>query len=212
MHRVLEQPAAPLYERALEKLLRLTPKRALTDRGHPSAKLVVKVLSDRRVVARAEDPAERVQIAEERAGRLHVLHEPPQLGERVLNRGRGEQQDRRDADCVAHTLCNERVLRFLFIVSPSVVAAVDGGKQLMSLIDHDEVEWLAAREDAGDRLGARELAADEEDACAVERIGMSATNAGLDAEEGEELSLPLADQRLRNDDEQAALPFRSKLR
>jgi hypothetical protein len=82
----------------------------------------------------------------------------------------------------------------------------------MRLVDHDEVEWLAAREDAGDRLGARELAAYEEDTCAFEGIGMSATDAGLDTEEGEELSLPLADQWLRNDDEQAALSFGSELR
>jgi hypothetical protein len=82
----------------------------------------------------------------------------------------------------------------------------------MGLIDHDEIERLAACEDARDSLCARKLAADEEDACAIEGIGSSATDQGLDTKKREELVLPLADQRLRNDDQQAALPLGSKLR
>ena len=104
-HLVFVEAAAALGERPIEKLLRLAPERALQDHAEAPLQLVLLARNERAVVGRAEHAAERLDVAEQRAGRLDVLHEAPQLGQRVLHRRRGEQEDRRgpqEAAVTAH--------------------------------------------------------------------------------------------------------------
>ncbi|MCX5747960.1 MAG: hypothetical protein NT062_36325 [Proteobacteria bacterium] len=147
-HRVFEEPAVALHERSLEELLRLAAQRALTDGRHAAPELVLLAVRDLRVVAGAEHFSERLETTEQCAGRFHVLHESPKLGQRVLQGRRGEQQHRRGPDRVAHALRDECLARLVLVAAELVEAMVDARKPLVRLVDHDEIEGGAVRENA----------------------------------------------------------------
>ena len=71
---------------ALVERLGLASQRSLAHGGHAPPQLRILAVAQPPVVVLAEQAAERGQVAEQRAGGLHVLHQPPQLGERVLDR------------------------------------------------------------------------------------------------------------------------------
>ena len=93
-----------------------------------------------------------------------------------------------------------------------VESLVDAGEDFVRLVDDAEVERLRSKESIAALLAAGGLAPDEEDAVAVEptdpRLGFSA----LDLEELEELLLPLPEERLRRDEQDAPRALRHELR
>jgi hypothetical protein len=82
----------------------------------------------------------------------------------------------------------------------------------VGLIDDHEIERFAAPEETGDGFGAGKLAADEKDAWSFERIRARAADPCIDPEQGKQLVLPLADERLRYHDQQTSFSLGSKLR
>ena len=93
-HGVLEEPRLPVHEGLLEEALRLAAQGALQHLLEPRAQLVFLPGRDLAIVGAAEHLAEGGQITQQRAQRVDVLHQPPQLGEVVLD-GRGGQQQHR---------------------------------------------------------------------------------------------------------------------
>src|SRR5713226_7558287 len=90
-HRVLVQPAASLRERPVKKFLGLPTERPPLDHRETSFELVLLARDQRSIILRAEHFAERRDVPEESARWLHVLHQAPQFGERVLHWCRGEK-------------------------------------------------------------------------------------------------------------------------
>jgi len=84
--------------------------------------------------------AEGAEIAEQRAGGLDVLHEPPQLGERVLDRRGGEQQHRRTGERLADARGQACLARLVLHAAVAIEALVDAGEDLVRLVDDDEIE------------------------------------------------------------------------
>ena len=150
-HLVFVEAAAPLREGTVEKLLRLTPERALQDHAEAPLQLVLLAGDERAVVGRAEDAAERLDVAQQGAGRLDVLHEAPQLDQRVLHRRRREQEDRRGPQEPADPVRHQRLVRGLVVDAVRSVALVESGKDLVRFVDDDKVEWRCRAE----RLGTR---------------------------------------------------------
>ncbi len=163
-HRVLVEPAPALGERPVEELLRLPAQRPLEHHGEPPLQLVLLAGDERAVVLGAEHLAEGRDVAEQRAGRLDVLHQPPQLGERVLHRRRREQQDRRRAQEAADPVGHQRLVRGLVVDAVAAVALVQPGEDLVRLVDDHQVERRRGAERRRAALAARELAADQEHA------------------------------------------------
>ena len=93
-HHVFEQARLPPHERLAHELLRLPAQRALQDGAEPLLQLVLLPLGQHPIVRRAEDLAEGGQVAEQRARGVDVVHQAPQLGQRVLHRRRRQQQHR----------------------------------------------------------------------------------------------------------------------
>ena len=154
-HRVLVEPATALCERSVQELLRLTTQRALEDHAEAPLQLVLLARDERPVVVCAEDLAESVDVPEQRARRLDVLHEAPQLGERVLHRRRREQQNRRRAQEAADAVRHQRVLGSLVVDPVSVVAFVKSREDLVRLVDDDQVERWHRRRAAPRRVRFR---------------------------------------------------------
>ena len=170
----------------------------------PPLQLVLLAGDQRPVVLAAEHLAEGRDVPEQRARRLHVLHEAPQLGERVLHRRRREQQDRRRAQEAADAVRHQRLVGGLVVESVASVALVQAGEDLVRLVDDDQVERWHGAEELGAAFASGELAADQVHArCDEVRLIL----ARLDAEQVEQLVLPLADQRLRDDQQDALRAF-----
>ena len=208
-HRVLVEPATALCERSVQELLRLTTEGALEDHAEAPLQLVLLARDERPVVVCAEDFSEGVDVPEQRARRLHVLHETPQLGERVLHRRGRQQQNRRRAQEAADAVRHQRVLGSLVVDPVSVVTFVKPREDLVRLVDDDQVERGTCAELLGAAFASGELAADQVDTRSGEvRLGLL----GLNPKQVEQLVLPLADQRLRDDEEDALGPFGAALR
>ena len=126
-HRVLEHARVALDERHLEKLLRLTPKRPLKHRLQAASEFPHLFGEHRTIACLAEQLTERGQAAEKRTSRLDVLHQAPQLRERVLDRRGCQQDDRRIAsfDHFSQAPRGLRMLRVLVVGAVLVVALVD---------------------------------------------------------------------------------------
>ena len=211
-HAVLEELGAATDERLVEKLLGLTAQRALNDgpesapefpglfRGDPAA-----------VAAGAEDVLEHRLRTEQRARRIDVLDESPQLGERVLDWRRRQQHDRRCPDDLAHPVRGPREPAVLVVNARAVESAVDAREDLMSFVDQAEIEGWRPAQAFEPRAGADVLAPGEEDAGGSDVDVRVRRLDGLDAEQRVELVLPLSQQRARNDDEDPRGPFRQQL-
>ena len=94
-HGVLVQPAAPLSERPVKKLLGLAAKCPLENDRETPLELVLLASDQSSIVFVTEHFAERRDVPEQSARRLNVLHQAPQFDEGVLHRSRSEQQHRR---------------------------------------------------------------------------------------------------------------------
>src|SRR5436190_18557530 len=93
-HLVQVQAAPSLGERTVEKLLRLTPEGSLEDEAETTLQFVLLTRDERPVVVGTEHLPERRDVPEQGAGRLDVLHEAPELRQRILHWRRGEQEGR----------------------------------------------------------------------------------------------------------------------
>jgi hypothetical protein len=212
-HRVLEQACLSPDEWLLQELLRLPPERALDDDAEARAELVFLARSEMPVTLFAEHLAEGRQIAKERARRIDVLHEPPQLGQIVLDGRRREKQDRHLAhrEQTPHAARRARGGRLVVVVAELVEALVDAGEHLVRFVDDAKIEGPRRREGGMPVLAARGLATNQKDAVAVEPAGARGALDSLQSEEREEFRTPLPEQRLRCDEEHAARAFREDL-
>ena len=93
-HLVQVQAAASLGEWTVEKVLRLTPEGSLEDEAETTLQFVLLTRDERPVVVGTEHLPERRDVPEQGAGRLDVLHEAPELRQRILHWRRGEQEGR----------------------------------------------------------------------------------------------------------------------
>lgn len=161
------------------------------------------------VVLGAEHPAEGRDVAEQSAGRLDVLHQTPELGQRVLDGSRGKQENGGRAQEAADAVGHQGLARVLVMNAIAVVPLVEPRENLVRLVDDHQVERRRGQERRRTALAPRELAPDQIDAGAEEaRVVLSR----LDAEELKQLALPLPDERLRHDQQDALRPLRPALR
>ena len=190
-HFVLIEPAAALGKWPVEELLRLASQRPLEDWRQPPLQLVFLTRHQDPVIVRAEHLAEGGDVAQERARRLDVLDQAPQLREGVLHRRRRQQQHRRGSEEPAHAVRHQRFLRGLVVGAVAVVAFVEPGEDLVGLVDDDQVERRRRRQRLGATLAAGKFASDEVDAG---RDEVAAVLGCLDSEQVQQLVLPLPDQ------------------
>ena len=211
-HAVLEELGAAANERLVEELLGLTAQRALND-GPESAPEFPGLFraAPAAVAAGAEDVLEHRLRPEQRARRVDVLDEPPQLGERVLDRRRGQQHDRRCPDDLAHPMRGPREPAVLVVNAVAVEPAVNAGEDLMGFVDQAQIEGRRPAQACEPRVRSDVLAPGEEDARATDVDGSVRRLDGLDAEQRVELMLPLSEQGARHDDEHPRGPFRQQL-
>ena len=161
------------------------------------------------VVVCAEDLAEGVDVAEQRPGRLHVLDQAPQLREGVLHRRRRQQQHGRRAQEAPDAVCHQGVFGRFVVDAVTVVALVECGEDLVGLVYHDQVEGWTGAELLRSALAAGELAPDEID---TGRGEIRLVLLRLNPEQVRELVLPLPDQRLGHDQQDALGTLRPALR
>ena len=208
-HRVLVEPAPPLGERPVEELLGLAAERALEHPGEASLELVLLPGNQGAVVLGAEHLAEGRDVAEQSAGRLDVLHQAPELDQGVLDGGRREQENRRGAQKAADAVGHPGLVRVFVINAVAVVSLVQPREDLVGLVDDHQVERRRGGERCRAALAAREFASDQVDAGGEKARRILSR---LNAEELEELVLPLADERLRHDQQDALSPLGPALR
>jgi hypothetical protein len=78
-HRVFVQPAASLREWAIEKLLSLPAKSSLENNREPSLQFMLLAGNQCLIILSTKNLAKGSNVAEQRAGRFHVLYEAPQF-------------------------------------------------------------------------------------------------------------------------------------
>ncbi|HYV45119.1 MAG TPA: hypothetical protein VFA20_09680 [Myxococcaceae bacterium] len=169
-HAVLEEPRLPVDERLLEEFLRLPAERPLEDDAQATAQLLLLPGGELAVVLAAKHLAEGRQIAQQRPQRIDELHQAPQLGQPVLDRG-GRQEEHRRARRQQHLPdpAGGSRLRRVVLVEPELVEPlVDASEDLVRLVDDAEVERLGCEERIAPLLAAGGFAPDQEDAVAVE--------------------------------------------
>ena len=163
LHRVLEGARAAVDEGATHEGLGLPAERALDDLAHAPLELVGGAGGEAAIALGREDGAEGRQIAEERARRVDELDEAPELGERVLDRRRRQQEHGGRPEGLLHAAGDLRVGRVGLVAAARVVATPDAGEHLVGLVDDDEQALVAGHlhhlEDAVE-VGQRGLAAD----------------------------------------------------
>ncbi len=213
-HRVVELLRVALLERLVEELLRLSAERALHDGAEARLQLLLLPGGEVPVVGAAEDGAEGGEVAEEGLLAIDVLHEAPELGEAVLDRRRREQEDRRRvaSEQLLHARGGQRLGGLGLLVAEAVVPLVDPREDLVGLVDDAEVERARVQERGRPAFGASSFAADEEDAVAVETALARLAVFGVDVEELEQLLLPLPEQRLWRDEQDARGALSEELR
>ena len=118
---------------------------------------------DATAVVGAEDVLEHGLVPEQRAARVDVLDEPPQLAQGVLDRRRRQEQHGRGADHPADPVRHLRLRALLVVDAGPVVTAVNPGEDFVRLIDQAEVPGRG-RETRRSCLATRVLAPREKDA------------------------------------------------
>ncbi len=189
----------PLHERLLQELLRLLAQRPFEHQLEAVPQLLVLARRQPAVVVQAEQRPERGQISEQRTERVHVPHEAPDLGQRVLNRRRGQQQDGGLVRLQqrAQPMRGLRLPRVVAILAELVEALVDPGKDLVRLVDHAQVEGAGSVQLGAAALAAQRLATDQKHTFAGRAPGARVRIPRLDPEHLKELLPPLPEQRLR---------------
>ena len=145
-HRVLVQPAAPMHERPIEKLLRLAAESSPENHRKAPLKLVLLAWNQRPVVVFTEHFAERRNVAQQRSRRLDVLHETPQFGQRVLHRCSREQQHRRRTEKTPDPVSHQRFVRIFVVDAVPPEPFVQPRKNLMRFVDNGDIERRDSRQ------------------------------------------------------------------
>ena len=96
------------------------------------------------------------------------MHQPPQLNERVLDGGCGQQEHGRHTNNLADTICRARVLAVLIINAIAIEAAMDAREHLMRFINDAEVERRRLAQPRKPALAAGVLTACQEYPFAVD--------------------------------------------
>ena len=161
--------------------------------------------------AAVEQLVEGRLVAQQRAAAVDVLHQRPQLVQRVLHGRGGQQQHRRGTDDLPHPVRGAGMGAVLVVDAVAVVAPVDAGEHLVRFVDQAQVERRRLAQPLAAPLAARVLAPGDEHArrghvhAAVRRVP------DLHPEQLAQLALPLAEQGPRHHDQHAAPAFRKQL-
>ena len=201
-HAVFEELRPSPDEGPVQKLLCLPAQRALHHGGEPLPQFLRLVRGDATAVVGAENVLEHGLVPEQRAARVDVLDEPPQLAQGVLDRRRRQEQHGRRADHPADAVRHLRLRALLVVDAGPVVTAVNPGEDLVRLVDQAEIPGRG-REARRPGLATGVLAPREKDALPFgidRRIGALDR---VDIEQVDQLGLPLAEERARNDNEDA---------
>jgi hypothetical protein len=107
------------------------------------------------------------------------------------------------------TMRHQGLVRALVVDAVPAVPLVQPGKDLVRFVDHGEIELGRGAERRRAALAAREFPADQIDA---EREEIRLVLSRLNAEEIQKFVLPLPNERLRHDQQDALRAFRAALR
>ena len=165
---------------------------------------------DATAIVGAEHILEHGLVPEQRAARVDVLDEPPQFAQGVLDRRGRQQQHGRCPNHLADAVRHEGLRALLVVDAGAVVAAVNPGEDLVRLVDQAEVPGRGG-ETRRARLATRVLPPREKDALPLGVDRRIRRLERLDVEQIDQLRLPLAKQRTRNDDEDPRRAFREQL-
>src|SRR4029077_8031972 len=100
-------------------------------------------------------------------------------------------------------------MRRLVVLTVPSVTLMEAGEDFVRLVNHDEVERCTGCKGFGAVFASGELPTDHVHPCSDE---VRLTLPRLNAEQMQQLVLPLANQRLGNDEEDALRPFGPALR
>jgi hypothetical protein len=166
------------------------------------------------VVVSAEHLPERRQIAEQGSQRVHVLDEPPELGEVVLDgRGRQEQDGHaaREQD-LAHAPGRSRLGGLVVVLAELIEALVNAGEDLVRFVDDAKIERFGSEKCVASFLATGRLAPHEENPFPVEPTRTRLALARLDVEQLEQLLTPLTEKGLGRNQQDPTCTFRQQLR